>query len=150
MRPTLALATLDSLAGPHRAGHRCTDGEWYNDATGRPPCPVRRDLGVVREQVEALHASVHEAAHDDDAARAVAEGMTGLVMADLDTESREGWTLTARMAVEALAAHLDRDPALEARAASVRARLAAAGLCTRKCEPDAPDPACPVDGQDQQ
>lgn len=147
MRPTLALATLDTLAAPHRGGHRCTSGVWFNDNAGdRLPCPVRRDLATVREQVEALHASVHEAAHDTDAAVAVAEGMTGLTMADLDPESREGWTLAARMAVEALAAHLDRDPVLESRAKAVRDRLSAAGICTRRCNPDAPDPACPVHG----
>ena len=131
MRPTLALSTLDHLTAPHRGAHRCTNGAWFNDNVGdRLPCPVRAGLTTVREQVEALHASVHEAAHDTTAAVAVAEGMTGLTMADLDPESREGWTLAARMAVEALAAHLDRDPALEARAKAVRDRLAAAGLST--------------------
>lgn len=129
MRPTLALATLDTLTGPHIGGHRCTSGDWYNNLVGdQIPCPVHRDLTTVREQVEGLHAQVHEAAHDTEAAEAVAAGMTGFVMDDLSDEDRHGWTLTARMAVEALAAHLDRDPAIEARAQAVRDRLAAAGL----------------------
>jgi hypothetical protein len=131
MRPALALAALDAALLPHRGGHRCTDGKWWNDATGtRTPCPTRIHLDLAHEQVGKLHASVHEAAHDTDAATAVAEGMTGLVMAELSADDREGWVLTARMAIEALAEHLDRDPAREARARALRDRLAAAGLAS--------------------
>ena len=128
MRPDTALTLIAGLARPHHGGHRCTNGNWHNDAVGtRAPCPVVDALDALRREVTGLHEQVHDAAHDDDAARAVAEGMTGLVMADLDDESQEGWTLTARMAVEALAAHLDRDPVREARAAAVRERLAGTG-----------------------
>lgn len=127
MRPDTALTVIAGLARPHIAGHRCTNGDWYNDAVGaRERCPVRAALDTLTLEVKGLHEQIHGAAHDDDAARAVAEGMTGLVLADLGDEEREGWTLAARMAIEALAAHLDRDPVLEARAAAVRERLAAA------------------------
>lgn len=120
---------LDALTGPHRGGHRCTDGGWYNDATGaRVPCPVVRSLTAVRQAVDDLAAAPHAAAHDTAAAVAVAEGMTGLDLSVLAEEEREGWTLTARLAIETLAAHLDRDPEREARAAAVQARLEAAGL----------------------
>lgn len=139
MRPTLALSTIETLTAPHRGGHRCTSGDWHNDNVGdRLPCPVLAGLTTVREQVQALHEQVHNAAHDTGAAVAVAEGMTGLVMAELHPEDREGWTLAARMAVEALAAHLDRDPALEARAQAVRDRLTAAGITTNPSTQETP------------
>lgn len=132
MRPTLALATLDTLTAPHLGGHRCTNGDWYNNLVGdRTPCPVFRDLGIVREQVEGLHAQVHEAAHDDEAAMVVAMGATGYYpdwVEALDDDDRAGMLMMGRMAVEALAAHLDRDPVIEARAQAVRDRLASIGI----------------------
>lgn len=124
MRPTLAYAALTAAAAPHEYGHVCHDGLWYAPHLGtRSPCPPLASLRTVREQVQHLHEQVHTAAHNDTAATAVAEGMTGLVMADLPDEDREGWVTTARMAIEALAHHLDRDPVLEARQAAAVARL---------------------------
>lgn len=130
MRPTLIHAALDALDAPHRAGHRCTDGEWWNDAVGtRTSCGVRGHIATIRTQVERLHASVHDAAHSDDAVTAVLTGMTGFSTEDLaamPAEDRDGWVLTVRLAVEALAEWLDRDPVKDARVAAVRERLAAA------------------------
>lgn len=124
-----AMTALDAVEEPHRGGHRCTDGAWYNDNAGpRTPCPTRQHVATVREQVDRLHAQVHDAAHDTPAAEHVAHAMTGLVLADLEPEDREGWTRTARMAIEGLAEWLERDPHKIARAEQVRARLAAAGL----------------------
>lgn len=129
MKPTLALASIDAAEAPHRHGHTCTDGRWWNPNAGtRSPCPIQGHLRVAREQVEKLHAQVHEAAHDTPTVDAVAEGMTGLVLADLQPEDRDGWRMATRLAIESLAEQLDRDAALEARAAAVRARLEAAGL----------------------
>lgn len=124
MRTTLAETAIAAAAAPHRQAHICTDGRWYNPHAGtRTPCPTLGHLTTATEQVTRLGAAVHDAAHNDDAARYVAEGMTGLVMAQVDAESREGWTTTARMAVEALSEWLDRDPALEGRATAALARL---------------------------
>lgn len=124
MRPDLALTAINAVREHHAYGHTCHDGRWYNPNAGtRSPCPDLRHLDTAREQVERLHASVHEAAHTDRHAVAVAEGMTGLTMSALDPESREGWTLTARMAIEALAASLDGDDDLTARARAASARI---------------------------
>lgn len=132
MRPTLALASIDVVAKPHHVGHRCDDGKWFNPNAGtRSICPVLGHLRTAREQVEKMHNSVHEAAHTQSLVRAVMQGMTGFTDDDIDqmpTEDAAGWDRTAAMAIEALAEQLDRDPALEARAAAVRARLAEAGL----------------------
>jgi hypothetical protein len=130
MKPTLIYDRLDTLAGAHRSGHRCQDGQWYNPNAGaRTPCPVSLSLAEVRQEVEAQHASVHEAAHDPETVEHVATAMlSGSPLGDLDPEQADGWRHLARLAIEALAEHLDRDPALEQRAAAVRARLAAAGL----------------------
>lgn len=126
-RPNLALASIDAARRPHDHGHTCTDGKWWNPNTGtRSSCPTRLSLLTAATQVQHLFDQVHEAAHDDDAAVAVAEGMTGLVMVELAEDDAEGWTTTARMAIEALAAHLDHDPDLEARAAAAHDRMAAA------------------------
>lgn len=128
-RPDLLLAALDAVAQPHRGGHRCTDGGWYNENAGtRTPCQVTLHLRTAREQAHRLHDQVHEAAHDTAAAEHVAEAMTGLVMADLSDDDRAGWTTTARMAIEGLSEWLDRDPVADRRRASIRDRLAAAGL----------------------
>lgn len=132
MRPTLLHTALDAIGKHHVAGHRCNDGEWYNDATGtRTPCPIRRHLDTAREQADRLHAQVHDAAHDDTAVRAVLQGMTGFTDDDLTTMGEEeaaGWMHSTRLAIETLAEHLDRDPVREARTAAVRERLTAAGL----------------------
>lgn len=130
MKPTRIYDHLDALASPHRSGHRCLDGAWYNPNAGaRTPCPASLSLAEVRQEVEDLHQGVHAAAHDPEAIEHVAAGMlAGTPLADLDPEQAEGWRHMARLAVEALAEHLDRDPVLEARAAAVRDRLTAAGL----------------------
>lgn len=134
MRPNLALASIDAVAAPHRHGHRCDDGNWYNPGAGtRTSCAVLGHLGTAAEQVHRLHTQVHDAAHHDPTVRLVMQGMTGFTDDDLDnmaTEDAEGWMRATRLAIEELAHQLDRDPVLEARAAAVRARLEAAGLET--------------------
>lgn len=108
MSPDAAYASIDAAALPHLHGHSCTDGRWYNENAGsRSACPTLTHLRHARAQVGLLDSQVHRAAHDDAAVRATAEGMTGLVMADLGGDDREGWMQTARDAIEALAAHLD-------------------------------------------
>lgn len=138
MRPTLANTLLDALAEPHRNGHRCLDGQWWNPNAGtRTPCPDLTRLTTLREQVARLHTQVHEAAHDTATATAVAQAMVcpGATPDDdlddwhaLPGEVQDGWVHLARLAIEGLSCQLDRDPQLEARVAAVRERLAAAGL----------------------
>ncbi|UQS95193.1 hypothetical protein Pam4_50 [Pseudanabaena phage Pam4] len=120
---------LTVLSSPHRGGHRCTNGGWYNDNAGaRTACPVLLALDDLGTAATLLASAAHAAAHDTATAVRVAEGMTGLDLAALGEEEREGWTLTARLAIETLAAELDRDHAREARAAALSDRLSAAGL----------------------
>jgi hypothetical protein len=107
-----AYAAIDTITRLHTGGHHCLtpDGTtaWFNENAGaRSRCPTRTLLTGVRDEITSLTQQVHTAAHDPDAVRATAEGMTGLVMADLGGDDREGWTQTARDAIEALAAHLD-------------------------------------------
>lgn len=132
MQPTLLLAALDAVGKPHVAGHRCSDGKWYNDAAGtKSPCPVRLHLDTARDQAEKLHASVHEAAHDDASVRYVMQAMTGFTDDDLSQmpgDESWGWMHTTRLAIEGLSEYLDRDPVREARLAGLRNRLAEAGL----------------------
>jgi hypothetical protein len=101
-----ALADLDAAGTDHAYAHRCTDGQWYR--LGHR-CPTRQNLLHAETHVRALIGAVEKAAADPDALRTVAEGMTGLTMADLDGDSREGWQTTARLAVLTLAAWLS-DP----------------------------------------
>lgn len=100
----------DALTGHHRGQHRCDDGNYYGPKVWAE-CPMNVNASVLSLAMVDERNRVHEAAHNDDAVRAVAEGMTGLVMAELSDEDRQGWMMTARMAIEALAAHLD--PLLE-------------------------------------
>lgn len=128
MRPDTIFARLDAAAGPHRSGHRCLDGQWYNPHAGaRTPCPTAVTLAAAREDVARLHAAPHAAAHDAEAVDRITEAMlAGTPLADLDPEQADGWRHLARLAVEALAEHLERDPAREARAAAASGRLSAA------------------------
>lgn len=132
MKPTLLHASLDAIGKPHVAGHRCSDGKWYNDAAGtRTPCPVRLHLDTAHEQADRLHAQVHDSAHDDDSVRFVMQAMTGFTDDDLtqmDPGDVHGWMLATRLGIEGLAEYLDRDPVREARVAGLRQRLAQAGL----------------------
>lgn len=130
MRLTLALTALDAVEAPHRGGHTCDDGKWYNDNTGtRTPCPIRGHLTTAREQVHRLHAQVHEAAHDEAAVEVIAQAMlSDTPMGDLDPDAAEGWRYLARLAVEGLAEWLDRDPVQEQRLAGIRERLAPRAL----------------------
>ena len=129
MRPDTALTIITGLARPHRGGHRCTNGDWYNDAVGtRKPCPVAAALTTLRGEVKGLHEQIHDAAHDDDTALLVGLAAAGFTHDDLqrlDADDRQGFLSMGRYAVEALAAHLDRDPVREARTQAVRDRLAA-------------------------
>lgn len=98
----------ETLTGHHRSQHRCDDGKYYGPQRWGE-CPMNVNAAVLSLAIIDERSRVHEAAHDDDAVRAVAEGMTGLVMADLSEDDRHGWMMTARMAIEALAEHLDPD-----------------------------------------
>lgn len=105
-------ADLTALIRPHLYGHRCTDPTtgvemWQQPHLSGVPCHPLAGLRAVETYIAALRTRVHTAAHHTPTAEAVAEGMTGLTMADLPTEEREGWTLTARMAMETLSAILD-------------------------------------------
>ena len=109
-----AYAALDVIRARHLGGHSHTDGpglsRWYNPRV-RPaePCPTLTDLDTIHATIAALTARIHAAADDQATVRAVADGMTGLTMADLGDEEREGWEATARMAILSLAARLDGD-----------------------------------------
>lgn len=121
-RPNLALQSLGAIAIGHTGGHRC-DGEWFNDQTGtRTPCPTLRRLNVIRTQIERLLTQVHDAAHTPRHVDAVAQGMTGLVLADLHPDDADGWRQTARYAIEALSFSLENNDALTDRAAAAAAR----------------------------
>lgn len=125
MRDTLIHTTLDALKEPHRFGHRCDDGNWWNPNAGtRTPCPVFTRLDTVRAQVEQISGAVAAAAEDPTTLRVMIEAMTGLDLKALPAEESEGWMVSAAVALEALAAHLNRDPAVEARAEAVKVRLA--------------------------
>lgn len=102
----------DALTGHHRGQHRCDDGAWYGPRDWQS-CPMHRAATALTDRIVEVRDRVHEAAHDPDAVRAVAEGMTGLVMAELGEDDRHGWEATARMAIEALAAHLDPEVVAE-------------------------------------
>lgn len=126
MKPDLALAAIEAVEVHHRGGHTCHDGRWYNDNTGtRTHCPARSHLLTAAFQVVRLGSRVHDAAHSERHPVAVAEGMTGLVMADLQPEDAAGWVQAARMAIEALAASLEADSDLTARAQAAAARTEA-------------------------
>ena len=99
---------VETLTGQHQSQHRCDDGIHYGPKAFHK-CPMNRAAATLTDAITAERARVHAAAHDPDAVCAVAEGMTGLTMADLTADDRQGWELTARMAIEALAAHLDPD-----------------------------------------
>jgi hypothetical protein len=98
----------ENLTGHHRGQHRCDDGRWYGPREWQT-CPMHVAAGALLDAIDAERRRVHEAAHDADAVRVVAEGMTGLVMAELSADDAHGWQTTARMAIEALAGHLDPD-----------------------------------------
>jgi hypothetical protein len=123
MRPTNALAMLDLIATAHTPGHRCPVAftpdarmAWFNPHAGdREKCPTLVSIETIRADVTTLHTQVHEAAHDIDLTRAVAAAMLSTPFEELDAETGEGWIMMARLAIEALAARLDRDPVLEAR-----------------------------------
>lgn len=108
MTADLVGAALDALTDPHVGGHRCTDGLWWNPNAGtRTPCPTLGHLRLIAEQVDRYRQQVHTAAHDDTAARVVAEGFTGLTLADLSADDAVAYHHAGRLALEALAAHLD-------------------------------------------
>lgn len=124
MRPDATLTRLSELASPHRSGHQC-NGTWHNPQAGkRQKCPTLLSIEATAADVRQLHAQVHDAAHNPDQIDTVAEAMlSGTPLSELDPEVADGWRHVARLAVEALAADLDRDLLLEARAAAVRTRL---------------------------
>lgn len=125
MRPTLALASIDRASLAHRHGHRCDDGQWYNPNTGtKTPCPITASLTIAATQIQRLHAQVHDASHNPTVVDLVAEAMlAGTPLADLPPENADGWRHLTRLAIEALAEYLDRDPVLEARAAAAVERI---------------------------
>lgn len=122
-RPNLALVAIDAVRAPHQIGHRCEDGQWHNPNAGtRTRCQVLRHLDVARRQVERYSTQVHDAAHTPRHVDAVAQGMTGLVLADLHPDDANGWRTAARYAIEALSFSLDTNDALTDRAAAAAAR----------------------------
>lgn len=124
MDTKLALAAIEAVDVHHRGGHTCHDGQWYNDITGtRTYCPPRSHLLTARRQVTILGHAVGHAANSDRHRTAVAEGMTGLTMADLQPEDRDGWLTAAGMAIAALAQSLERDTDLTARAQAAADRV---------------------------
>jgi hypothetical protein len=94
------------LLAAHIGQHRCEDGTYYgvHDWTA---CPTQTAHGVLLAAITRHQTAPHTAAHTPAAVDAVAVGMTGFDLAVLAEEDREGWRLTARYAIEALAAHLD-------------------------------------------
>lgn len=129
-RPDAALAAINAVLDLHRGGHLCADNSvsqprWFNERAGaKQPCPTHRWLTDALTQVEHLHAQVHEAAHTPETVDAVAAAMLSTPLTELDPEQQEGWRHLARLAVEALAYQLDRDPEQEARVLAAQARLA--------------------------
>lgn len=103
---TTADTALTALAEPHGAQHRCTDGRYYTPRE-TALCPVNVRLGVLRTTLDHARSVAHRACHDTAHITAVAEGMTGLTMSELESEDREGWMLATRHALETHAALLD-------------------------------------------
>lgn len=127
MKPDRALAIIEETASHHRYGHHCHDGGWYNQRTGAGiPCGVVTALEVAAADVAQLHTQVHEAAHSPEQVDTVAAAMLSTPLDELDPEQQEGWRHLARLAIEALAADLDRDLLLEARAESALERYSQA------------------------
>lgn len=127
MSPELALQAIAAVTTAHVGGHRCQDDRWYNDHTGtHTKCPVRLHMETATAQVQRLAEQVHAAATTPRHIDAVAQGMTGLVLADLQPEDAEGWRTTARYAIEALAASLDGSEALTTRATQLAQRIGGA------------------------
>lgn len=120
-RPDAALAAINAVLDLHQGGHSCADTSvsqprWFNDRAGaRESCPTRRHLLTALEQVQHLHDQVHEAAHTPVTVYEVASAMVSTSLSDLDPEQAEGWLHLARLAIEALAHELGRDPAQEER-----------------------------------
>lgn len=127
--PAETVQAIASLWEPHRGGHTCTDGRWYNRNTGaRRECPAGQDLDLIAARIAHLTDRVHEAAHDDEAALFVAMGATGYSpewVEDLDDDDRAGMLTMGRMAAEALSEWLERDPDTEPTAAALFTRLRA-------------------------
>lgn len=100
-------AVLTDLESPHRGGHHCTaaDGFWVSH---RDQCPAIGHVATIRATVDDLTTRVHAAAHNPEAVDAVATGMlAGTPLSDLHPEQAEGWRHLTRLAIEALAHHLD-------------------------------------------
>lgn len=101
---------LTDLTNPHLGGHTC-DGRWFNPNAGaRNHCPTLVALNAIQEWADETRVWVHLAATDVAAQTRVAEGMTGLVLADLDPEDAVAWRTTAMYAIQALAGHLTPCP----------------------------------------
>lgn len=106
------LTRLDSLALPHRGGHRCTDGAWYNPGiTGRVPCPFLTDVRFIQDDVTGLAATLNVSAATPALLQEVVLAMTGLDVTTLDPESAAGWIRAAQMALIGLDHALGEDPA---------------------------------------
>lgn len=124
MQPTRALSAIESVAHRHRGGHRCIDGNWYNDNAGaRVACGTLTALRGAADDVRRLHAQVHDAAHDPEAVDAVMSAMLSTPVEDIDPGERDPWRHLTRLAIEGLAHHLDQDTSPEARRAEAAAAL---------------------------
>jgi hypothetical protein len=101
-----AAHAAEALTVGHRGQHRCTDSIYYGPRDAGD-CPVSAAVQVLADTIDQVRALPHTAVHDAEHVDLVALGMTGLVMADLAPEDRDGWRLTVRNALEAHAALLD-------------------------------------------
>ena len=124
MKIAPALTAIEAVAHQHRGGHRCQDGQWYNDNAGnRVRCAVRDHLDTAANEVRALSQTVHNAAHDDAAVDAMVAGLTSTPIDEMLGAVRDSWRIMVRLGLEALAHHLDTDDSPEGRRAAAAAEL---------------------------
>ena len=108
-----AHALLTTLDQPHRGGHHCPDtdsptarGTWV---PFREECGPRAAIRDLRAILDRIGEQVHAAAHDPASVDVVASAMlAGTPLAELSPEVAEGWRQMAHLAIEGLAAHLNR------------------------------------------
>lgn len=111
--PSSMLTRLGALRTPHRGGHRCDDGRWYNDSVNPARrCPAAAHIDALTADVTTLTGRVHAAAHNDETALQVglaAVGYTKEELADTDQpdDDREGVIGMGRAAIERLSEILD-------------------------------------------
>lgn len=113
-----AHALLTVLEQPHQGGHHCpatntptARGSWV---PFRDTCEPRATIANLRAIIGRLGEQVHAAAHDDKAVDVVASAMlAGTPLGELSPEVAEGWRQMARLAIEGLAGHLEKQGAAD-------------------------------------